>query len=747
MIGTDQSPFSHAGINTAGKQLKMNEAFNSFLQIVDAELKLLAQYRPVLEESADSFVETFYKYLREFPATAEVLSDYQAGGGLLFKLATKQSKHFKDLLSGDIGAESADRLLHIGHVHYRYKIEPVWMMGAYQLYLEHLRQVLASNPKIESDDHSLLESVLIKLLFRDMGLMMEGYWGAAMALVQEEKKKVEDLQSQVTNLLANTPQVLWSVDVKNNLPLYVSPTTIKICKLDIELPIPCMGWTHPEDRETVLMAWEEALSGTRVEVESRVQEPGGDPRWFRRVFSPFVDADGNVTRIDGLMDDTTESKKTIERLHILATTDSLTGLPNRSLLNDRLNRSIATAQRDGNMQVALILLDLDHFKEINDTLGHPAGDEILRQVGKRLTSLLRESDTLARLGGDEFAVLLPEVRNGQESAQKVVQTILDSFIEPFWYQNNELYLGAGIGISLFPDNGEDASALMSRADVAMYSAKHKDIGYLFYDPKTDPHTQERLQLNSDLRHALERDELVLYYQPQINIRTGKIIGVEALIRWQHPELGLLLPDQFIPFAERSGLIHPLTDWVIVTALRQCKKWQFAGHDLRIAINVSARSFQDRKLVARLEELLSAGETCLPAGHIEIEITENILMSDIEHGAIVLQQLRELGISVAIDDFGTGYSSLAYLKKLPIHSMKVDKSFVMNMAEDESDTAIVLSTIDLAHNLGFSIVAEGVENKGTLDILNKLGCDYAQGFHISHPLSVDMLEKLLDQSES
>ena len=394
------------------------------------------------------------------------------------------------------------------------------------------------------------------------------------------------------------------------------------------------------------------------------------------------------------------------------------------------------------MQVALILLDLDHFKEINDTLGHPAGDEVLRQVGKRLSSLLRESDTLARLGGDEFAVLLPEVRNGQEAAQKVVQTILDSFIEPFWYQNNELYLGAGIGISLFPDNGEDANALMSRADVAMYSAKHKDIGYLFYDPKTDPHTQERLQLNSDLRHALERDEFVLYYQPQINIRTGRIIGVEALIRWQHPELGLLLPDEFIPFAERSGLIHPLTDWVIVTALRQCRKWQLAGHNLRIAVNVSARSFQDRKLVARLEELLNAGETCLPAGHIEIEITENILMSDIEHGAVVLQQLRELGVSVAIDDFGTGYSSLAYLKKLPIHSMKVDKSFVMNMAEDESDTAIVLSTIDLAHNLGFSIVAEGVENQGTLDILNKLGCDYAQGFHISHPLPAVVLDKLL-----
>lgn len=714
---------------------EMNEAFNLFLRISEQEKVLLAQYRPLLTEGADNFIEAFYAYLLAFPITADVLEHYQKAGGELSRLAATQSAHFQELLSGCTDAHSAEKLIHIGKIHYQYKIEPVWIMGAYQLYLDHLRQLITGNPKITPDKQYPLENILIKLLFRDMGLMLEGYWHSAMSLVQAEKNKVTELQERVSSLLANLPQVLWSVDVKNNLPIYVSPATKKICSLDIEMPIPCMGWTHPDDRETVKLAWAEALRGNKVEVESRVQAPGEETRWFRRVFHPFRDNAGNVVRIDGLMDDTTESKQIIERLHSLATTDSLTALPNRALFSDRLNQAIAIAKREQNKQVVLMLMDLDHFKEINDTLGHPAGDEVLRQVAQRLTHMLRESDTLARLGGDEFAILLSDIQDPEAVAEKIAKNILGSFSEPFWYQENELYLGAGIGISIFPDHGNDADALMSRADVAMYGAKHKDVGFLFYNPKTDPHTQERLQLSSDLRHALDRNEFVLYYQPQIDIRTSRVIGVEALIRWNHPEHGLILPDQFIPFAERTGLINPITDWVVHAAITQCKIWQAAGLGLRIAVNVTARSFLDPKLVGKLESLLSGD---CPAEKIEIEITENILMADIEHGAKAIRRLRDLGITVAIDDFGTGYSSLAYLKKLPIHSIKIDKSFVLNMAEDDNDAVIVRSTIDLAHNLGFLVVAEGVENCDSLDLLAVLGCDHAQGNHISHPLPADQL---------
>ena len=723
---------------SASSSREMNEAFNIFLGISESEKALLARHHPILTQGADRFIEAFYAYLLAFPITANVLHHYQAAGGELSKLATTQSAHFQKLLSGCTDEQSAQQLIHIGKIHYQHKIEPVWIMGAYQLYLNHLRQIIATHPEIAPDGQYALESVLIKLLFRDMGLMLEGYWDSALSLVQIEKNTVVELQGQVSDLLTNLPQVLWSVAVKDNKLIYLSPAAKKICTLDIELPIPCMGWTHPDDRETVRLGWLEALRGNKVEVESRVQAPGEQTRWFRRVFHPFLDSAGNVVRIDGLMDDTTESRENIERLQFLATTDSLTALPNRSLLYDRLNQAIAMAKREQNKQVVLMLMDLDHFKEINDTLGHPAGDEVLRQVAQRLRGVLRESDTLARLGGDEFAVLLSEVQDAEAAAAKVAKNILDCFLEPFRFQKNELYLGVGIGIAVFPDHGEDADVLMSRADVAMYAAKHTDAGFLFYDPKTDSHTQQRLQLSSDLRHALERNEFVLHYQPQINIQSGCIIGVEALIRWNHPEHGMIFPDQFIPFAENTGLINPITDWVIRTTITQCKAWQTAGTELRIALNVTARSFQDPLFVDKLETLLCGEGTCLAPDRIEIEITENILMVEIEHGAKIIGRLRDLGVSVAIDDFGTGYSSLAYLKKLPIHSIKIDKSFVLNMTEDDNDAVIVRSTIDLAHNLGFLVVAEGVENRDTLDLLAVLGCNLAQGYHISRPLPADEL---------
>jgi predicted signal transduction protein with EAL and GGDEF domain len=378
-------------------------------------------------------------------------------------------------------------------------------------------------------------------------------------------------------------------------------------------------------------------------------------------------------------------------------------------------------------------------------LGHPAGDEVLRQAAQRMSRVLRGSDTLARLGGDEFAVLLPDAVDGKASAEIVAKNILDCFAEPFWFLKNELYLGVGIGISIYPDHGDDVDVLMSRADVAMYGAKHRDVGFLFYDHETDPHTQERLQLSSDLRHALERNEFVLHYQPQIDISSGCIIGVEALIRWNHPEQGMIFPDQFIQFAEKTGLINPITEWVLLTAITQCKTWLTAGMDLRIAVNVTARSFQDPLLVEKLETLLCGEGSCLAPDRIEIEITENILMEDIEHGAKAIGRLRDLGISVAIDDFGTGYSSLAYLKKLPIHSIKIDKSFVMNMTADDNDAVIVRSTIDLAHNLGDLVIAEGVENQDALDLLEILGCDHAQGYHISHPLPADELVSWMKDS--
>jgi diguanylate cyclase (GGDEF)-like protein len=719
----------------------LNEAFNQFLGIRDSDRRMLHRYHGILIEDGEEFAEVFYSYLQAYPVTAEILRRYQERGGEINSLVRTQLQHLWNLLSGSTSEGSAARLADIGQRHHRFGIEPVWVMGAYLLYWDHLHDRIRSSPAVDVVDIPALEDAITRLLFRDMGLMLEGYWDAALQGVEAEHKQVEQLQEQVTSLLSNLPQILWSVDVVNNRPLYVSPTTRKICHLDIEMPIPCLGWTVPEDRETVQRAWQQALAGELVEVESRVQAPGEPLRWFRRVFQPYTDASGKVVRVDGLMEDATDSKLTIERLHQLATTDSLTGLHNRALLRDRLEQAIASAKRSETPRdVVLMMMDLDHFKEINDTLGHPVGDAVLRAAAERMKSVLRESDTLARLGGDEFAVLLPETVEGRASAEKVAKDIIACFNKPFRHGDHELYLAIGIGITVFPEHGEDVDTLMSRADVAMYAAKHKDTPYVFYDAASDPHTPQRLQLVAELRRALDQGEFELHYQPQVNLHHRCVTGVEALIRWRHPVHGLLPPARFLPTAERTGLINPISDWVLSEAVGQCRAWQHNGLPLRVAVNLASRNLQHPDLVRKIEAVLRQAGS--PVNGLEIEITENVLLSDIERAAAVLQSLHDMGVTLSIDDYGTGYSSLAYLKNLPLHTLKIDKSFVLDMARDENDAVIVRSTIDLAHNLGYRVVAEGVEDEEVCDLLEILGCDSIQGHFVSVPRDAGGFESWL-----
>ena len=369
---------------------------------------------------------------------------------------------------------------------------------------------------------------------------------------------------------------------------------------------------------------------------------------------------------------------------------------------------------------------------INDTLGHAAGDRLLRQVAQRLQKVLRDSDTLARLGGDEFAVLLPGITDADQAGAMVAGKVKECFVEPFLHNGEELYLDAAIGMSIYPDHGEDADSLLSRADIAMYGAKRKDFTFSFYDPGSDVSAAEQLQIAAGLRHALERGEFSLVYQPKIDMQRRRICGVEALLRWQHPLRGLILPERFIPVAEQIGQIGAITDWVLLTALMQCKQWRNAGLDLPVAVNVSASSFQNPRLLDRVRWALS--EAQVPPECLEIEITENTLMIDLERGVEILHSLSRLGVAVAIDDFGTGYSSLSYLRQLPIHTLKIDKSFLIDVAKVGNDNVIVRSIIDLGHNLGYKVIAEGVETSYAWELLEGLGCDAVQGYHISHPLT-------------
>ncbi len=414
--------------------------------------------------------------------------------------------------------------------------------------------------------------------------------------------------------------------------------------------------------------------------------------------------------------------------------DNLTGLPNRTLLGDRLGQAIAAATR-AKHQVALLLMDMDGFKEVNDSLGHHSGDMLLRQLATRLRTTLREEDTVARLGGDEFAVL-PAGHCDEETAMRLADKVLAALQAPFLIEEQSIHARVSIGVAVFPGHGDDAETLLRRADVAMYTAKRMRSGQVAYSPAQDEHSKRRLQLTGELRRAIPASELLLHYQPRLHIPTGEVNALEALVRWQHPQHGLVPPSEFIPVAEQSDLIHPLTAWVAGEAVRQLRGFSEVGLDLSVAINISARNLEDQQLPLMMAGLLRAHG--VGAAKLRLEMTETVVMaSDWQQ---VLGQLHALGLSVSIDDFGVGYSSLAYLQRLPVDEIKIDKSFVVDMVDNPDNAAIVRSTIDLGHNLGLRVVAEGVETDECLQMLRRYGCDVAQGYLVSPPLNApDLVE--------
>jgi diguanylate cyclase (GGDEF)-like protein len=418
--------------------------------------------------------------------------------------------------------------------------------------------------------------------------------------------------------------------------------------------------------------------------------------------------------------------------------DALTGLPNRVLFRDRIEHAIAAGRR-ADVTSAVLLIDLDHFKEINDTLGHHAGDRLLEEVARRLERSLGDSGTVARLGGDEFGVVLPVLRRSSD-ASVVARQLLAGLREPFAIEGLTLEVDASIGMACHPVHGTGVEALIQRADIAMYAAKESGSGHAIFEARLDRFSPRRLSLAGGLRSAIQNEEIVLHFQPKAELDGGRVIGVEALARWEHPRLGLVGPTEFVPIAEQTGLITPLTSYVLDCALRQVREWKDLGQELSVAVNLSARSFLDAQLAVEIPRLLQNWD--VDAALLELEITESMLMLDPGRAQATLERLSRIGLTLSVDDFGTGYSSLANLKRLPVDCIKIDKSFVMDMAIDASDMAIVRSTIDLAHNLGLRVVAEGVESRQAWDRLTELGCDYAQGFYVSRPLPAEELGRLL-----
>ncbi|MFC1772542.1 EAL domain-containing protein [Pseudomonadota bacterium] len=434
-------------------------------------------------------------------------------------------------------------------------------------------------------------------------------------------------------------------------------------------------------------------------------------------------------RVDERTMELATANKELERL---AMHDPLTNLPNRALLLLRLQQAIEGSQRNQSM-FAMLMMDLDRFKEVNDTLGHDVGDELLVQVSSRVATLLRKSDTVARIGGDEFAIVLSDVT--QEQAMLISGKIGRCLSSEFEVANHKFNIGCSIGIAMFPEHGLDSSVLLKCADLAMYVAKRHHLNHVVYDAAESPQSESVLSLDNSLRQAIEQDELLLHYQPKVDLQTGTLIGVEALVRWQHDD-HLLYPDKFIPYAEKTGLIRNITRWVLKTALKQQSQWQSVGENMKMSVNLSFKDLGDHSLVSYISESLDRWQVnpeCLM-----LEITETSVMEDPHQTLEILRQLDEMGLGISIDDFGTGYSSLVYLKKLPVDEIKIDRSFVTDLLSNSDSLVIVRSIIDLAHNLDMTVTAEGVETMEVWEKLSSLGCDVSQGYYSGPPMSSEDL---------
>jgi diguanylate cyclase (GGDEF)-like protein/PAS domain S-box-containing protein len=566
-----------------------------------------------------------------------------------------------------------------------------------------------------------------------------------------DRKRAEaalyESEEQFRQLAHNIPQVFWICDASQREMIYVSPAYERVTGRPIEPlmtnPRAWLEGVHEEDRERVKAARRQAGRGRYDEI-FRVVRPDGAIRWVRDRAFPVFGTDGEVYRIAGIAEDITELREAEEQLLYLAHYDNLTSLPNRILFYDRLKQALSQARRN-NWITAIMFLDLDRFKNVNDTLGHGAGDLLLRHVAERLGGCVRAGDTVGRLSGDEFSIVLSNL-SGPDDASLVAQKIMATFEKSFNLYGKEVFVTASIGITLFPMDSVDQEVLIRNADTAMYRAK--DLGrnsFRFYTPEMNARALEKLSLESSLRRALEREEFLVHYQPKVSLASGEITGVEALLRWRHPELGLVATADFMPMLEETGLIVPIGEWVLRTACAQIRAWQEAGiQPVPVAVNLSARQFLAKDLGATIARILE--EVGIEHGLLELEITEGSLASDTEEAAAALDFLHALGVKVAIDDFGTGYSSLSRLKRFPLDALKIDSSFVRDITTDADDAAITLAIITMAHSLELAVVAEGVETEQQLDFLCANGCDQVQGYYFSAALSSAECTEMLRRGE-
>jgi diguanylate cyclase (GGDEF)-like protein/PAS domain S-box-containing protein len=556
-----------------------------------------------------------------------------------------------------------------------------------------------------------------------------------------ERKVAEEELRKLSLAVEQSPAAVLITDPTGTVE-YVNPKFTRVTGYTLEearARTPSLLKAEGMSEEAYGDLLDRLASGKEWHGEVRSRRKNGSRYWELVSISPVVDPNGAITHYVAVKEDISDRKDYEAQLEYLSTHDELTGLANRALLSDRLEQSIHYAQRS-ERQVAVLLLDLDRFKVINDSLGHNFGDRLLCEVARRLSESVREADTVARLGGDEFVLLLTELA-GTKDAGLVANKILHQLAQPYRLDGREITLTASLGISLYPRDGLDVATLIRNADTAMYQSKRDGSTFSYYATEMNQKVLATLEMESGLRNALERREFCLHYQPQVDLAGGRVIGCEALLRWLHPQKGMIPPGDFIPLAEETGLIAPIGAWVLDEACRQAVAWQKAGlPKLRMAVNLSARQFRKGDLPQQVRKTLY--QTGLAADRLELELTESMVMDDPVGAKQTMQGLKELGVSLSLDDFGTGYSSLNYLRRFPVDSLKIDRSFIRDVVVDPSGASVVTSIIDIAHNLRLAAVAEGVETREQLDFLVGCGCDSYQGFFFSKPISAEDFTSLL-----
>ncbi|MBZ0093460.1 MAG: EAL domain-containing protein, partial [Sulfuricellaceae bacterium] len=561
---------------------------------------------------------------------------------------------------------------------------------------------------------------------------------------EARRKQAEDAWSKLSQVVEQSPNAILITDLAGKIEYvnlaFVQTTGYTLAEVMGKNPSLLQSGKTPHTRYQDMWAHLNRGESWQGELINKRKDHTEYVEWTK--ISPVRQEGGSITHYVGIKEDITERKRTEERIQYLANFDTLTGLPNRAQLEDRAKYAIGLAQRSQG-SLTVMFLDLDNFKDINDTLGHTVGDSLLIELSQRLGKTLREEDTVARLGGDEFILLLPGA--DAPGAAQVAQKLLDVIAEPYQIEQHDLNLTASIGIALYPDDGHDLETLSKNADTAMYRVKQDGRrGYRFFTAEMQARSARTLQLGNALRHALERGELQVHYQPQLSMKDGRIVGAEALLRWRHPELGAVSPMEFIPVAEDSGLILPIGEWVLKQAVQQAKSWRDGGlAALVMAVNLSAVQFRHHDLPDLIARILD--EAGLPPEYLELELTEGVAMHDPQTAIAVMDKLHERGIRMSIDDFGTGYSSLSYLKKFKVYKLKIDQSFVRDIGTDPEDKAIVSAIIHMATSLGLKTIAEGVETEGQLAFLREQGCDEVQGYYFSKPLPADLFAEFVRAS--